>query len=73
MSSAFDHFNVMCEVLFTRTVLVSVKVVSVVTYCLTARMSSKPNLPVKRSVTIGTMINFDGDGDRDGDRHGKCK
>ena len=32
-----------------------------------ARMSSKPNLFVKRSVNIGTMIKFNGNGDGDGD------
>ena len=30
-------------------------------------------LSVKRSVTIDTMINFDGDGDRHGDGDGTCK
>ena len=35
------------------------------------RMGSEPNLSVKRSVSIGTMLNFDGDGHGDGD--GTCK
>ena len=39
--------------------------------CLTDRMGSVPIsvpiLPIKRTVTIGTMLNFDGDGD------GTCK
>ena len=30
------------------------------------RMGSKLNLSVKQSVTIGTMINFDGDGEGHG-------
>ena len=35
------------------------------------RMGSVPNLPIKQSISIGTMLNFDGDGHRHGD--GKCK
>ena len=31
------------------------------------RMSSVPNLPIKWSISIGTMINRDGDGDGHGD------
>ena len=38
-----------------------------VTDRLTERMGSVPNLSIKRSVSIGTMINFDRDGD------GTCK
>ena len=34
-------------------------------------MGSVPILPVKRSVSIGTMLKFDGDGD--GDEDGTCK
>ena len=37
-----------------------------VKFTLTDRMSFGPILSVKRSVTIGTMLNFDGDGDGDG-------
>ena len=36
-------------------------------------MGTEPILPVKWSVSINTMINFDGHGDGDGDGHGKCK
>ena len=35
------------------------------------RMGSVPILPVKRTVTMGTMLYFDDDGDGDGD--GTCK
>ena len=42
-----------------------------VTDHLMQRMGSVPNLPVKRSVSIGTMLNFDGDGHGHGD--GTCK
>ena len=41
--------------------------------CLMQRMGSEPNLPVKRSVPIGTMLNFDSDGHRHGDGDGTCK
>ena len=34
-------------------------------------MGSEPNVSVKRSVSIGTMLNFDGDTDGHGD--GMCK
>ena len=40
---------------------------------LTDRMGSKPNLSVKQSVAIGTMINFDGDGDGHWDGDDTCK
>ena len=40
---------------------------------LTGRMGSVPILSVKQSVSIGTMINFDSDGDGHGDRDGTCK
>ena len=30
-------------------------------------MGSKPNLSIKRSITIGTMVNFDGAGDGHGE------
>ena len=42
---------------------------SPVKFTLTDRMGSEPNLPVKWSITIGTMINFDGYSDG----HGTCK
>ena len=35
------------------------------------RMRPVPNLPVKWSISIGTILNFDGDGHDDGD--GTCK
>ena len=35
--------------------------------CSTKRMGSVPNLPVKRSISIHTMLNFDGDGHGHGD------
>ena len=37
------------------------------------KMGTKPILPVKQSVSIDTMINFDVHGDGDGDGDGKCK
>ena len=39
------------------------------------RMGTEPILSVKRSISIGTMLNFDGDGDGDGHRDGDgtCK
>ena len=37
------------------------------------RMGSVPILPVKWTVTIGTMLNFDGDGDGHRDGDGTCK
>ena len=40
---------------------------------MTDRMGTDPILPVKRSVSIDTMINFDGDGDRYGDGDGTYK
>ena len=40
---------------------------------LTGRMGSVPILSVKQSVSIGTMINFDGDEDGHGDGDGTCK
>ena len=66
-------------VLSKRTKVPSVNVKAIVTesfgvnraYTLMDRMGSEPNLSVKRSVTIGTMISFDGDSDGDGD--GTCK
>ena len=36
---------------------------------LTGRMAAEPILPVKQSITIGTMINLDGDDDG----VGRCK
>ena len=38
---------------------------------LMGRMGTEPILSVKQSVSIGTMLNFDGDGDGHGD--GTCK
>ena len=37
---------------------------------LTIKMGSEPNLSVKRSFSIDTMVNFDGDGNRHGDGDG---
>ena len=42
-----------------------------VTVRLMVRMGTEPILPIKRSVSIGTMLNFDGD--RHGDGDGTCK
>ena len=36
-------------------------------------MSSEPNLSIKRSVSIGTVINIDSDGDGNGHGDGTCK
>ena len=36
-------------------------------------MGSVPNLRVKWSVSIGTMLNFDGDEHGNGDSDGTCK
>ena len=44
-----------------------------VTDCLTERMGSVPNLPIKRSISIGRMVHFDDDGQGDGDGDGTCK
>ena len=44
---------------FTRTVSVTFTV----KFTMTDKMGSEPILSVKQSVTIDTMINFDGDGD----------
>ena len=41
------------------------------TDCLMGRMGTEPILSVKWSVSIGIMVNFDGDGDGYGD--GTCK
>ena len=38
-------------------------IVCMVMVHLTVRMGSLPFLPVKRTVTIGTMLKLDGDGD----------
>ena len=43
-----------------------------VTDCSIETMGSVPNLPVKRSVSMGTMLNFDGDEHGHGDRDGTC-
>ena len=37
------------------------------------RMSSTPILPIRRSVTIGTIIKLEGSGVGDGDEVGMCK
>ena len=37
------------------------------------RKGSVPNVPIKRSFSIGTMLNFDGDGHEHGDGDGTCK
>ena len=36
-------------------------------------MGSEPNPSVKWSVTIGTMVNYDGDGDGQGHGDGTCE
>ena len=56
---------------FTRTVSFLISIT--VNFTLTDRMDSEPNLSVKRSVTIDTMINFDSDGDGDGPGDFTCK
>ena len=40
---------------------------------LTERMGSVPNLTITWSVSIGTMLNFDGDGDGHSNGDGTCK
>ena len=52
---------------FTRTISVPVSVAVTVKFTLKNRMGSESNLPVKQSFTIGTMMDFDGDGHRHGD------
>ena len=37
------------------------------------RLGSEPILSIKWSVSIGTMLNFDGDCDGNGDSDGMCK
>ena len=37
------------------------------------RMGSVPNLPIERSVSIGTMLNFDGDEHGHSDSDSTCK
>ena len=44
-----------------------------VTDSLTGKMGVRPILPVRLSVTIATMLNFDGHCDGDGDGVGMCK
>ena len=56
---------------FTRTISVPVSVAVSVKFTLKDRIGSDPNLSVKQSFTIGTMMDFDGDGHRHGG--GKCK
>ena len=48
-------------------------IMSMVTDSLTGKMGLPPILPIKRPITIGTMINLDGDCDDDGDGVGPCK
>ena len=48
-----------------------VSVTVTIKFTLMDRMGSKPNLSSKRSVTIGIMVNFDGDSD--GHVDGTCK
>ena len=43
-----------------------------VKFTLMDRMDSEPNLSIKRSITIDTMLNFDGDSDGHGDGDGMC-
>ena len=50
-----------------------VNIVSMETDRFMEGMGSVPILPFKRSVSISTMLKFDGDGDGDGDRDGTCK
>ena len=40
---------------------------------LMSKMGTEPILPLKQSVSIDTMVNFDGHGDGGGDGDGKCK
>ena len=52
----------------------SVSVTFRFTLCIvTVRMGSVPILPVKRTITIGTMLKFNGDGHGHGDGDGMCK
>ena len=44
-----------------------------VTVRLTGRKGTEPILSIKQSISIDTMINFDGDGDGHGDGDGTCK
>ena len=37
------------------------------------KLGTEPNVSIKRSVSIDTMINFDGDGGGHGDEDGTCK
>ena len=48
-------------------------IVWMVTNCLMDRMDSEPNLSIKQPISIGTMLNFDGDRHGDGDDGGTCK
>ena len=48
-------------------------IVPMVTVRLMGRMCMEPILSIKQSVSIDTMINFDGDGDRHRDGDGMCK
>ena len=48
-------------------------IVPMVTDSLTGKMGIRPILPVRLSVTIATMLNFDGHCDGDGDGVGMCK
>ena len=62
-----------CLCLHVRHHLCQIYIMYIVTVRLTVRMGSVPILSTKRSVSIDTMVNFDGDGDGHGDGDGKCK
>ena len=55
------------KVTFTHTVSIPIK------FALTGTMGFELIVPIKRSVTIGTMINFDGNSDGHGLGGGTCK
>ena len=61
----------MCKCPCTPTAYVPISVTIKLT--LTCRMGSKPNLSIKWSVNIDTMINFDGDGDGHGHGDDTCR
>ena len=53
--------------------LCQIYIVWMMTNHLTKRIDSEPNLSIKRSVSIGTMLNFDRGDDGHGDGGGTCK
>ena len=59
--------NSVLKSVYTVSIPVSVKFTG------TDRMDSEPNLSVKRSITIGTMVNFDGEFDGHGHGDGTCE